>query len=71
MLYPERKNITKELKNSQIERDVTLGLNYLYHIKPDPIVQRDISSANVLLEALPYGKWRAKLTDYGSVNVVH
>ena len=54
-----------------ISLDVARGLNYLHLIQPDPIVHRDISSANVLLEELPRGKWRAKLTDYGSVNVVH
>ena len=53
-----------------ISLDVALGLNYLHLIQPDPIVHRDISSANVLLEKLSDGKWRAKLTDYGSVNVV-
>ena len=53
-----------------ISLDVALGLNYLHLIQPDPIVHRDISSANVLLEQLPLNKWRAKLTDYGSVNVV-
>ena len=53
-----------------ISLDVALGLNYLHLIQPDPIVHRDISSANVLLEELPDSKWRAKLTDYGSVNVV-
>ena len=53
-----------------ISLDVALGLNYLHFIRPDPIVHRDISSANVLLEQLPLNKWRAKLTDYGSVNVV-
>ena len=53
-----------------ISLDVARGLNYLHLIQPDPIVHRDISSANVLLEELPRGKWRAKLTDYGSVNVV-
>ena len=36
---------------------------------PDPIIHRDISSANVLLEPLPDQKWRAKVTDYGSVNL--
>ena len=50
--------------------DVALGINYLHLIQPDPIVHRDISSANVLLEELPHNKWRAKLTDYGSVKVV-
>ena len=53
-----------------ISLDVALGLNYLHLFQPDPIVHRDISSANVLLEQLPLNKWRAKLTDYGSVNVV-
>ena len=53
-----------------ISLDVALGLNYLHLIQPDPVVHRDISSANVLLEELPDSKWRAKLTDYGSVNVV-
>ena len=53
-----------------ISLDVALGLNYLHLIQPDPIVHRDISSANILLEELPHSKWRAKLTDYGSVNVV-
>ena len=53
-----------------ISLDVAVGLNYLHLIQPDPIVHRDISSANVLLEKLSDGKWRAKLTDYGSVNVV-
>ena len=53
-----------------ISLDVALGLNYLHLIQPDPVVHRDISSANVLLEQLPLNKWRAKLTDYGSVNVV-
>ena len=53
-----------------ISLDVALGLNYLHLIQPDPIVHRDISSANVLLEVIQFNKWRAKLTDYGSVNVV-
>ena len=53
-----------------ISLDVALGLNYLHLIQPYPIVHRDISSANVLLNKLPDGKWKAKLTDYGSVNVV-
>ena len=53
-----------------ISLDVACGLIYLHLIKPDPIVHRDISSANVLLEVIQLNKWRAKLTDYGSVNVV-
>ena len=53
-----------------ISLDVACGLNYLHLIQPDPIVHRDISSANVLLEVIQLNQWRAKLTDYGSVNVV-
>ena len=53
-----------------ISLDVARGLNYLHHVQPDPIVHRDISSANVLLEQLPLHSWRAKLTDYGSVNLL-
>ena len=51
--------------------DVARALSYLHQMKPDPIVHRDISSANVLLEPLlPPKTWRAKVTDYGSVNLV-
>ena len=53
-----------------ISLDVARGLNYLHLIQPDPIVHRDISSANVLLEQLTLNQWRAKLTDYGSVNLL-
>ena len=51
--------------------DVARGLNYLHLVQPDPIVHRNISSANVLLEELPHNNWRAKITDYCSVNLVH
>ena len=53
-----------------ISLDVARALSYLHQIKPDPVVHRDISSSNVLLEQLPLGRWRAKVTDYGSVNLV-
>ena len=54
-----------------ISLDVARALSYLHQMKPDPIVHRDISSANVLLEPLlPPNQWRAKVTDYGSVNLV-
>ena len=53
-----------------ISRDVARALNYLHQMQPDPIIHRDISSANVLLEPLQAGQWRAKLSDYGTVNLV-
>lgn len=51
-----------------ISLDVARALNYLHLMTPDPIIHRDISSANVLLEPTPNGGWKAKVTDYGSVN---
>ena len=51
-----------------ISLDVARALNYLHQMQPDPIIHRDISSANVLLEPLAEGRWRAKVTDYGSVH---
>ena len=53
-----------------ISLDVAKALNYLHQMQPDPIIHRDISSANVLLEPLLGGQWRAKLSDYGTVNLV-
>ena len=49
--------------------DITLALNYLHLWKPHPILHRDVSSANVLLEPSGRGKWKAKLSDYGSANL--
>ncbi len=55
----------------QVSLDIVKALNYLHHMKPDPMIHRDISSANVLLEHLqPPKLWKAKITDYGSVNLV-
>ena len=50
--------------------DVARGLNYLHLMRPHPLIHRDISSANVLLERLLInGRWRAKVSDYGTVNL--
>ena len=49
-----------------ISKDVACALAYL-HSLPDPIVHRDVSSANVLLNAKQDG-WCAKLGDFGSAN---
>ena len=56
------------LQLKSISLDVARALNYLHLMQPDPIIHRDISSANVLLEPLAGQSWRAKVTDYGSVN---
>ena len=51
-----------------ISQDIACGLNYLHFFKPDPILHRDVSTANVLLT---HGQcsWRAKVSDYGSANL--
>ena len=51
-----------------IAMDVGKALNYLHLIKPDAIIHRDVSSANVLLEQLGRDVWKAKLSDFGSSN---
>ena len=55
---------------TSISMDVARGLNYLHLMQPHPIIHRDISSANVLLDPLPDNHWKAKISDYGSVNLV-
>ena len=53
-----------------ISLDVGRALNYLHLMKPNAIIHRDISSANVLLDPAPNNTWRAKVSDYGSVNLL-
>ena len=59
------------LTNKQIVSialDVARALNYLHLMRPHPILHRDLSSANVLLEPTPEDGWRAKVSDYGTAN---
>ena len=60
--------ITSDYARISILRDVAAALNYL-HLQREPIIHRDVSSANVLLQALPDRKWRGKLSDFGSANL--
>lgn len=53
-----------------ISKDVANALNYMHLMKPDPLIHRDVSSANVLLERSSNSSWKVKLSDYGSVNFV-
>ena len=52
-----------------ILRDVAAALSYL-HSHRRPIIHRDVSSANVLLEAVRNNAWKAKLSDFGSANLI-
>ena len=70
-------SLRNELEKTQLTRvqviaiaiDIITGLNYLHMWRPQPILHRDVSSANVLLQPLSVGQWKAKLSDYGSVNL--
>ena len=72
-------SVRKELEKSPLTRpqivgiaqDVCAALNYLHLYKPYPILHRDVSSPNVLLEPSGTGQWKAKLGDYGSANLAH
>ena len=55
---------------STIGLDVARALNYLHLMQPTPFIHRDISSGNVLLEPQPNDSWKAKVSDYGSVNLL-
>ncbi len=48
--------------------DISSALVYL-HRHREPVIHRDVSSANVLLLSLPNDKWLAKLSDFGSANL--
>ena len=72
-------SVRRELENERtfspkqlisISLDVARALNYLHLMHPNSIIHRDISSANVLLEPGPRNSWRAKVSDYGSVNLL-
>ena len=53
----------------KIFQDVASALSYL-HRHHTPIIHRDVSSANILLEAMANSRWKAKLSDFGSANLV-
>ena len=62
----EKRELSREQVIS-IGQDVSCGLSYMHQCRPHPIIHRDISSSNILLEPLSNG-WRAKISDYGSAN---
>ena len=53
-----------------IATDLVFALNYLHSFRPRPILHRDVSSANVLLELSAGNNWKGKLSDYGSANLM-
>ncbi len=49
--------------------DIALALDYL-HKRYDPIIHRDVSAPNVLLQRMPNHQWKGKVSDLGSANFV-
>ena len=49
--------------------DIASALCYLHQWRPHPIIHRDVSSPNVLMEPLANNRWRSKLSDFGSANL--
>ena len=47
--------------------DVAIALNYLHQLQPDPIIHRNLSSTNVLLDPAPNNTWKAKVSDYDTM----
>ena len=54
-----------------LSTDIGLALQYLHNKRPHPVVHRDISSANVLLQPVGNEQWIAKLSDLGSANFMN
>ena len=48
--------------------DAAKGLQHMHDCR-EPIIHRDVSAPNVLLKALPNGRWKAKVSDFGSANL--
>ena len=62
--------LLEERSKVPVLRDVSSALTYL-HSHRTPIIHRDVSSSNVLLEAVRDGQWKGKLSDFGSANLSH
>ena len=71
-------SLRKQLEKAPLPRthilcisvSVAAALNYLHLWRPSSIIHRDVSSPNVLLEPSADGSWKAKLSDYGSANLL-
>ena len=69
-LYKElQKKALTQPQILSISQDVASALNYLHLWKPNPIIHRDISSPNVLLEPSVGDSFKAKVADYGAANL--
>ena len=67
--YLERGNRPPRPLIVSIGCDIASALAYLHLHKPHPIIHRDVSSPNVLMESLSRDRWRCKLSDFGSARL--
>ena len=58
----------KDHQKFSILYDVAKALHFL-HTRPDLVIHRDVSSANVLLKDCGNAKWLAKLGDLGTAKI--
>ena len=69
-------SLRKILEHVQLSSDqiipiaagIACRLNYLHKVTLVPILHRDVSSADILLNPLPNNRWLPKLSDFGSLN---
>ena len=61
-------NMVGPSNHISIFHDVACALNYLHCLR-EPIIHHDLSAPNVLLEAMPNNRWKAKVSDFGSANL--
>ena len=55
-------------KTLKVAHEIATALQFL-HTRPNPVIHRDVSSANVLLKVLHNGEWLAKLGDLGTAKM--
>lgn len=65
-----RDQIVDESSKLPILRDIASALNYL-HSHRLKVTHGDVNSNNVYLEALVNNRWKAKLSEFGSVHLIH
>ena len=63
----EKRPLTRHQMIS-IFKDVAYALHYLHSLK-EPLIHRDLSSPNILLNPLPGDRFLAKVSDFGSSNL--
>ena len=64
-----KQNLLRYGNRSSIFIDVAKALDYL-HQRYKPIIHRDVQTANILLQKMVKSRWKAKICDLGSANLL-